>query len=223
LYFPVVSLITAILEILLAGIAFKIKGRKKIRYTSAILLLLLASYQILEIFICRFSYNKLFLSRLAFIIIIWLPPTGILLISFLWPFGNRFVSGYFFLFSFLALLMVIWIIFSRKFITETICFTIFARYFNDKIIYLVYSILYEFGLLSMLFLSAFGTMYAKEQKQRKLLGQILVGTMSFVLFSLLTVISISETKGALPSVMCHYALLLAIFVGRLLYLESKIN
>ncbi len=71
----------------------------------------------------------------------------------------------------------------------------------------------------MLFLSAHGVIICKDHEQRLLLGQMLMGSLAFIIPSLITVIAIPYTKGALPSVMCHYALLLAIFITRLLYLE----
>jgi len=196
------------------------KGRKQIRYTSAILLLILASYQILEIVICSISQNNLFLSQLAFMMIIWLPPIGVLLISFLFPIKKKLVFGYSLLLFGLSFLMVIRIIFDQNFVTQTVCSVIFARFSNPKIIYIVYSALYQLGLLSMLFLSAYGVINSKDHLQRKLLGQILLGSMAFIIPAMLTVIVVPATNGALPSIMCHYALLLAVFISRLIYLEN---
>ncbi len=223
LYSPILSILTAIFEIVVAVIAFRIKGRKSIRYTSAILLLILASYQILEIVICSISQNNLFLSRLAFIMIIWLPPLGVLLISFLFPIKKKLVFGYSLFLLGLAFLMVIRIIFDQNFVTQTVCSVIFARFSNPKIIYIVYSALYQLGLMSMLLLSAYGVINSKDDLQRKLLGQILLGSMAFIIPAMITVIVVPATNGALPSIMCHYALLLAIFISRLVYLEHKTN
>ena len=223
MYSPILSILTAIFEIVVAVIAFKSKGRKSIRYTSAVLLMLLASYQILEIVICSISQNNLLLSQLAFMVIIWLPPIGILLISYLFPKKKKLVFGYSLLLFGLSLLMVTWIFFTKDFVTQTVCSVIFARFSNPKIIYIVYSALYQLGLLSMLFLSASGVINSKDHLQRKLLGQILLGSMVFIIPAMLTVIVVPATNGALPSIMCHYALLLAIFVCRLIYLEHKTN
>jgi len=204
-----------------AVIAFKSKGRKSIRYTSAVLLMLLASYQILEIVICSISQNNLLLSQLAFMVIIWLPPIGILLISYLFPIKKKLVFRYsLFLFG-LSLLMVFRILLDQNFVNQTVCSVVLARFSNPKIIYIVYSVLYQSGLLSMLFLSASGVINSKDHLQRKLLGQILLGSMAFIIPALITVITVPVTKGALPSIMCHYALFFAIFISRLIYLENK--
>ena len=154
-------------------------------------------------------------------IIIWLPPTGILLISFLFPIKKKLVFGYSLFFFGLSFLMVIWIIFRQDFVTQTVCSVIFARFTNPKMIYILYSILYQFGLFSMLFLSVLGVMKSKDLLQKKLLRQILFGVMSFIFPALLTVIAVPATRGALPSIMCHFALFLAIFISRLIYLENK--
>lgn len=77
--------------------------------------------------------------------------------------------------------------------------------------------------MSMLLLSAYGVINSKDDLQRKLLGQILLGSMAFIIPAMITVIVVPATNGALPSIMCHYALLLAIFISRLVYLEHKTN
>ena len=221
MYSPILSVLTAAFEITAAVFALKIKGRKTIRFTSAVLLLLLASYQILEIVICSGSQNNLLLSKLAFTVIIWLPSVGILLISYLFPVKKKVVFGYSILLFSLSILMVMRILLTKDFVTQTVCSVIFARYSNPETIYLIYSVIYELGLMSMLFLSAYGVIITKDAHQRKLLGQILLGSMAFIFSALITVVAVPITKGSLPSVMCHYALLLAIFISRLVFLESK--
>ena len=219
MYSSALSVFTAVFEIITAMFALRLKGRKNIRYTSVVLLLLLASYQIMEISICS-AQHHLLLARIAFIIIIWLPSVGILLISHLFPVKRKVVLAYSLILFGLSFIMVVWIFISKDFVSQSVCKVVFVRYSHPQTIYIVYSVLYQLGLLSMLFLSAFGVIYCKDDLQRKLLGQVLLGSILFIIPALITVIAIPETTGSLPSVMCHFALLLAFFVYRLVYLEN---
>lgn len=51
--------------------------RKAILRTTAVILLFLAGYQIVEVGICSVAPGYGFLPRLAFMVVTWLPPIGI--------------------------------------------------------------------------------------------------------------------------------------------------
>ena len=220
-YSPILSIATALFEIIAAIWALMGAGRKKIIYTSSTLLLLLAVYQILEVIICTAPQSSIFFSRLAFIVIAWLPPVAILLISQLFPTKKKAIYWFTGLTFTIALLISIWLLIDKSFVTGSVCSIIFARYSNPMPQYIIYAGFYHLGMLGMLFLSAHGVIICKDHKQRLLLGQMLMGSLAFIIPSLITVIAVPYTKGALPSVMCHYALFLAIFITRLLYLERR--
>ena len=222
-YSPILSLITALFEISVAIWALLGPGRKKIIYNIVAILILLAIYQILEVIICSNPDNYIFLSRLAFMVIIWLPPICVLLIAHLYPTKKLIIHWYSRFQFILSLLIIIWIFFKKEFVSETVCSVIFAHYSNPMPVYLIYAGLYQFGLFSILFLSSYGVIVCKDHNQRLLLGQILLGSMAFIIPAMITVIAISSTNGALPSVMCHYALFFALFLTRLIYLERKLN
>ncbi|MCK5345880.1 MAG: hypothetical protein KAR20_20865 [Candidatus Heimdallarchaeota archaeon] len=222
-YSPILSLITALFEISVAIWALLGTGRKKIIYSVVAILILLAIYQILEVIICSNPNSYIFLSRLAFMVIIWLPSICVLLIAHLYPTKKLIIHWYSRFLFILSLMIIIWIFFKKEFVSETVCSVIFAHYSNPMPAYLIYAGLYQLGLFSILFLSASGVIVCRDHNQRLLLGQILLGSMAFVIPAMITVITISSTTGALPSVMCHYALLFALFLTRLIYLERKLN
>ncbi len=222
-YSPILSIITALFEICVVIWALRGPGRKSIIYTSSALLLLLAAYQVLEVIICEFPQGNMFMSRLAFIVITWLPPVCILLIAHLYPSKARAVYRFSGLMFGLALLIILWIILDKNFVSESVCTIVFARYSNPMPAYIIYSVFYQAGLLGMLLIAAYGVIICRDHKQRRLLGQVLIGSLAFFVPSLITVIAIPYTSGALPSIMCHYALLLAIFIIRLIYLERRLN
>ena len=220
-YSPLLSILTAVFEIAAVYWALKSPGRKPIILTSATLLLLLASYQVLEVLICSSGLDARFLNRLAFIMITWLPPTGILLIAHLHTVKTRALYRYTGLMYTLAFIIVIWILLDKNFVTETVCTVVFARYANPMPRYIAYCVFFDTGLLSMVVLSTYGFKTIKDFHQRRLLKQILTGTLSFIIPSVITVMLISNRSGSMLSIMCHYALLLAIFITRLIYLERK--
>jgi hypothetical protein len=222
-YSPILSIITALFEISVAAWALLGVGRKKIIYTSSALLLLLAAYQILEVVICTAPQSSMFFSRLAFIVIAWLPPVAILLIALLFPTKKKAIYWFTGLTFTIALLISIWLLIDKSFVTGTVCSIIFARYSNPMPQYIIYAGFYHLGMLGMLFLSAHGVIICKNHEQRLLLGQMLMGSLAFIIPSLITVIAVPPARGALPSVMCHYALFLAVFITRLLYLERHQN
>ncbi len=187
------------------------------------MLLLLAAYQILEIIICTVSQKNIFLLQMAFITVAWLPPTGILLVAQLYPSKRHAVYWYARSMFALALVIVLWIFIDKSFVSESVCTVVFVRYFNPMPKYLIYCGFYWLGLLSMILLSAHGINISRDHKQRRLLWQVLVGSLAFIIPSLITVLIIPPTKGASPSIMCHYALLMAIFIIKLIYLERRIN
>lgn len=219
-YLPILSILTALFEIIAAVWALRGPGRKSIVYASSAILFLLAIYQILEVIVCTAPLAANFYPKLAFISITWLPPTGLLLIALLYTSKTRAVYGYVRSMFVLALLMVFWVLLDKHFVSDSVCTIVFARYLNPTSKYLIYSGFYWLGLLGMIILSAYGVKIFHDPN-RLLLRQILIGSIAFIAPSLITVLIIPPTKGALPSIMCHYALLLAIFITRLIVLERR--
>ncbi len=70
-------------------------------------------------------------------------------------------------------------------------------------------------------LSVHSVLTTTEERQRELSLQLLIGSLAFIVPSLATSRFIGAPDGAFASIMCHYALLLAIFLARLLYLERR--
>ena len=155
-YSPILSIITALFEILAAIWVLMGSGRKKIIYAGSAILLLLAAYQILEVVICTAPQSSIFFSRLAFIVIAWLPPAGILLIALLFPIKEKAVYWFTGLLFTLALFISIWLFIDKGLVTGSVCSIIFARYSNPMPQYNIYAGSYHIGMLGMLFLSAHG-------------------------------------------------------------------
>jgi hypothetical protein len=222
-YNPILSIATASLEIAAAVWAFRGPGRRPIVRAAGAILLFLAGYQIIEAVLCTglIQTPPEFLSRLAFMTVAWLPPTGLLLVAQLYPARTRHVHHYAYAMYIFCAVLVGWIAVQENFVSQSVCLVVFARYTHPTTLYQAYGIFYQTGLMGMLALSAYGVTICDDRRQRLLLGQVLLGSLAFIFPSLVTVAVIPVAQDALPSIMCHFALLLALFLVRLVSIERK--
>jgi hypothetical protein len=220
-YSPGLAIATAFYEILVAFWALYGKGNRSIMRTVAVILALLATYQILEVAICSDASHAGFLPRLAFIAVTWLPPFGLLLIAKLqlprWTMAYR--SAYF-MFA-VASGMVLWIALDSGFVSSSVCSAIFASYTNPMPRFAVYGVFYWLGLVGMVVNSGYAIRMCNDFHRRRLLFQVFSGTLAFVIPSIALLGYVAPTEGSMPTVMCHFALILALFLTRLIYLERR--
>jgi len=222
-YSPVLSVCTAILEIIAGLWVLRGSGRKPVLRTTALILFLLAAYQLVEAVFCTglLPSTGSLLPRLAFIVVAWLPPTGLLLVAQLYPTTSPLLFRLSYLMYLLCMALVVAIIVQPGFVTESVCMVVFARYTTPTPLYNLYGLFYQFGLLSMLVLSSYGVTICDDRRQRLLLGQVLLGSMAFIIPALVTVSILPIAENALPSILCHYALFLAVFLVRLVVIERQ--
>jgi len=223
-YSPILAVATAAFDLLAVGWAFATRfkpGSRGVVGTTAAILLLLAGYQIAEVAICADVAASGFLPRLAFVIVTWLPPLGLLLIAQL----RRPRSGPTYLSAYAALAaaagIVVWIAVDRSFATASVCSAVYARYAHAMPRFRVYAWFYWIGLAGMVAFSAYGATVCSDPRRRKQLALLFVGTLAFVVPSLVLSSFVPATRGALPSVLCHFALLLAVLLVCLVYFEGK--
>jgi hypothetical protein len=220
-YSPGLAIATALFEIAVAVWALRGPGDRSIIRTTAGILVLLATYQVLEVSICANLAAAGFLPRLAFIAVTWLPPLGLLLIAKLHRPRSRMAYGNAYSMLAAALGIVVWIALDRGFVSASVCSALFARYTNPMPRFVLYSGFYWLGLLGMIVHSGYGVKTCPDPHRRRLLFQVFAGTVAFVLPALVVSRYMAPAEGALPSVMCHFALILALFLTRLIYLERK--
>lgn len=220
-YSPVLSILTAILEIAIIIWALTWGKRNKIIYVSCAILLLLSLYQILEVMVCLNQSDSLLFARLGFLVITWLPVLGLLLICFLFPYRSSFLLRFVQLMMLSAFLLNIWIISSSGFLEATVCKIVFAQYAKMQPQFLIYGGYYQLGLLSMLVMSTLGIIQTDDHRKRLKLGLILLGSTVFIFPAMLLVIIFPPAQGALTSALCHFALFLALALAALLVVEKK--
>ena len=220
-YSPGLAIATAAFEIAVAVWALRGPGNRSIIRTTAGILVLLASYQAIEVGICANSAAAGFLPRLAFIAVTWLPPLGLLLIARLQQPRSRMTYGNAYSMLAAAVGIVIWIVLDQGFVSSSVCSALFAHYTNPMPRFTVYGGFYWLGLLGMIVHSGYGVRTSRDPHRRHLLFQVFAGTLAFVFSSLVLSRYMPSAAGALPSVMCHFALILALFLTRLIYLEQR--
>lgn len=222
-YNPLLAIATATLEIGAGIWVLRGPGRKPIVHATAAILFLLAGYQVIEAVLCMglLPLSDSFLGRLAFIVVTWLPPTGLLLLARLYPTQKPYLYWLTYGMYLFGAALVLGIATDPQFVTTSVCLIVFARYTNPTPLYHTYGVFYQSGLLAILVFSALGTISAENGRQRLLLGQLLLGSIAFIFPSLVTVSAFPIAEGALPSIMCHFALLLALFLIRLAAIERQ--
>ncbi len=220
-YSPVLALATALFEVVVAVWALRGPGDRGIVRTTAAILVLLAGYQVTEVAICANMDAPGVLPRLAFLDVTWLPPLGLVLVAQLHRPRSRLFHAASRTMLAAALAMAAWIALDRSFATASVCSAVYARYTHAMPRFTVYAGFYWIGLLGMAVSSGYGARAGADPHRRRLLTQVLLGTLGFVVPSIATSWFVPAARAALPSVMCHFALILAVFLARMIALERR--
>lgn len=219
-YTPILSITTAVFETAAAVWTFANRGRKQFTVPCGIILLLLAGYQIAETIACSNEAWSL-AARIGFLDILWLPALGVFLVLRLSNLRVGIKAAISSAYFAAAAAMAVWILLEPDFVNLSVCSVVFAKYANARPLYTWFGIYYQFGLASMLIGSAAVMAGMDDDVRRRHLADLLMGTLCFVLPSLLIDISVPEARGALPSIMCHFALIFALFLVRLVQREQR--
>ena len=220
-YSPILAIATAIFEVSMAIWALRGPGRKPIIRTTSAILLLLAAYQVVEVLVCSRVPAYGFMPQMAFIVVTWLPPLGLLLIAQLSSKQAHvnYAISYFMLA--VAFSIVVWIAFDDRFISDSVCNVVYAKYTIPAPRLQIYSWFYWLGLFGMVVLSALGVRNTQDLGQQRPLRFVLLGSLGFIVPGIIVTNFVAPAQGALPSILCHFSLILAIFLGRLVNHERK--
>jgi len=210
-YSPGLALLTGIVE---AGTAVWIflsgtPGRKRILQPIGLILLLLAGYQFAEVTVC-FRPENLLYSRLAFLDITWLPPLGLWLCAEMAFPKQRWLKAAAWADIALALGLSIWIFADPGAITKSVCMTVIASYSHAGTFEIAYGLFYQSSLVLTVFGAAAGMASIEDAVRRKHLANLQTGILGFLFPALAVRIVLAEPEGLLPSVMCHFAVVLAV-------------
>jgi len=222
-YSPLLALVTGILE-LGAGLWILFGPRRGRRYITGpvgVIFLLLAGYQFAEVLVCTRPENRIW-TRLAFLDITWLPPLGLWLCARLSAPGIRWLRSAAYADFGLGAVFSVWILAAPAVITQSVCGLVLARYFPIAVFDIAYALYYQISLLVIVFGAAAGMAAGYDHVLRKHLSDLQAGLLGFMLPALAVRILVREVQGDLiPSVMCHFAIVLAALLFVLILRERR--
>jgi len=219
-YSPLLALFTGFFEFAAAAFTLLSPGRKRILYPIGLLFLLLAGYQFSEVAVCAHPENLLF-SRMAFFDITWLPPMGLWLAYQLTPRKQKWLKIMSLVYFAASTGFASWIIVDSHIVTKSVCQLVLARFAHPNPFEIAYGIFYQTGIAVLIFGTAVSMAYARDDILRKHLANLQTGVLGFVLPSFAVRILTPEPEGMLPSVMCHFALILAFSMCFIVIRERK--
>jgi len=219
-YSPALSIATAACELAAAAWALRGPGRREILRPVAAILVFLAGYQLIEVFVCA-RPDQVFWARAAFADVVWLPPLGWLVLLRLAPPRRRVwryvTAGAFAIAGFFS----IWVFADPTFVTGSVCQAVFASYTHPTLMLEAYGAFYHVGLWGMIGGGIAALTALEAKRERAHVADFLYGTVAFVVLALTTEVVYAPARDATPSIMCHYALFLALFLTRLVARERR--
>jgi hypothetical protein len=221
-YSPILAVLTGLFEAGAGTWVFisRSPGRKRILFPTGLIFLLLAGYQFAEVAVCR-SPEHTFWTQLAFLDITWLPPLGLWLGYQLSAPRLRWLKAVALADMALALAFSFWILAAPGAITTSVCQLVLARYFPTGAFDFAYALFYQLSLLITIFGAAAGMSFAEDVIRRKHWANLQTGLLGFLLPALAVRILVAESDGILPSVMCHFAVVLAVSLFVLVLRERR--
>ena len=219
-YNPGLAVATGVFEFLAAGVVFFSPGRKRFLYPVGIILLILAGYQFAEVAVCANPQNHLY-ARLAFFEITWLPPLALWLIYQLSSAKNKWLMILPAMYFVTGLALLLWIFVDPSCITKSVCELVIARYIHPSPFDLFYGIYFQSGLVLLVLWASAAMVHAADLVIRKHLANLQTGVLGVIFQSMAVRILMPESAGILPSVMCHFALILAVSLCFFIARERK--
>jgi hypothetical protein len=219
-YSPILSIATAVIETAAAAWAFTGRGRRRFTWNAGLILLLLAGYQIAETIACA-DTARTTAARIGFLDILWLPAFGVLFVLQLSDLSKRMIVILSSLFFTAAVGLAFWILLEPSFVNVSVCTIVFARYEFSVSLYTIFGAYFHIGFASMLIGSAAVMAGMEDGVRRRHLADVLIGTLGFVLPAMLIDVAVPSARGAVPSIMCHLALIFALFLARIVRREQK--
>lgn len=219
-YSPILGVLTAALEIGAGFWALRVAGDRKIRHTTAAILFTLSGYQLIEVFLCG-ATEQVLLARLAFADVVWLPPLAIRLLVLLAKPEKRWPHHWERVFFVLAGGLTLWVMLDPNFVVGAVCSAVIASFIHPEEYYLWYGVFYQTVLGAAVFGGAVAMSRSEDRIRRAHIADLQMGILGFLLPALMTSVVVPAAYDAVPSVMCHFALILSLFMIRLLARERR--
>lgn len=219
-YSPLLSLLTGAIEIALMIRALTSRGRRRILWPIAGVLLCLATYQFLEILVCANPEENVWV-RLAFVDVVWLPAISVWLLYQYAAHDRRRarIGGQAALV--IAAGLCVLVVVDPTFVTGTVCSVVFATFEQGPGFRLVYGALYEVGLFVTIFGGICAIVTLEDPVAKRHTADLVMGTLGFMLPAFITQLMLRQIDPSMPSLMCHYALIMALMLWRTIARERR--
>ncbi len=190
------------------------------------LLALLQLYQLSEFLIC-IGVNVGFITRMGFVVLTFLPPVGYLLCTRIvkWKFPDYWLG-----FA-LALGFSVYFIVDTASIAFVECNPFFATYQSTGVISIsptydlpisaMYGAFYHSSLLYSIWFLVEHLIWGKDKIENKYAVVMLIGFLAFMVPMLLMVIIFPQYAVAIASILCKYALILAVTLLLFSFMKGK--
>ncbi|MFH1468508.1 MAG: hypothetical protein ABIO70_29225 [Pseudomonadota bacterium] len=219
-YSPTLAIATAAFELGAALWALTAPRRRTTVRLCIALLLVLAGYQILEVLVCRAEGPSL-AGKLAFVDVVWLPPLGLwLMFHAAWP-GRRALRLTLAGVLATAGALALWALLDPSAVDGAVCQVVLARYHHSGVFRLVYGGYYQMVMGAILLAANLGMIQTDDRAVRRLLGEFQLGMLAFVLPGMAVVAFVPWAARSTPSVMCHFGILLAVVIVRIVAREKR--
>jgi len=208
---PAVSLGAAGVELVCATAIFMLAPRSMVRLLAIVTCVLLATYQLCELAICR-TGGEPWLCRLGFAVIAFLPATTLHMGRLLkaehmpetrpprrfWPIGIRW-------FYITSAALAAWVMIDPRFIEGATCSSFYIHYTYGHELNLVYGTWYELTLIGLIVM-----LWPARRDRRS--RALLIGTVLFFVPSWIVYFILPSTRTAHPSIMCVLAFMLSLML-----------
>ena len=220
-YIPGLAIITGMIEFITAiYFTMLFKNKKNGIKGLIIILFFLSGYQLLEAANCL-GYGSNFFVRLSFADITWLPALGVYTAYSFNPKKSIYLKTTKNLFILGASFFTAWFLLNPSTAILKSCQSFYATYQNSYPVYTYYAAYYQLGMLLMIILSVRAMITIKDTQKRALVSEFVIGSVMFVIPSMIVTTVFSHLRGSLPSVMCHIAIFLSIFIIKGLLKEKS--
>lgn len=222
-YSPYLAILTGLIELGAFIYFFMLFKHSESNLKSLIaILFFLAAYQLLEAFNCMYPGHS-FLVRLSFANISMLPALGVYFAYLSAPVESKTQRMITFVFLGSALFFITYFLSRPSSALLASCQQFFATYSHPDSIYKYYGLYYQLGLFAMLLMAVRNLVYTKELVKRQMIGDFILGSIVFIIPSILITGMFSKFQGSMPSIMCHIAIFLGFFIIKTLVREKKLR
>ena len=222
-YSPYLALFTGFIELFAFIYFFMLFKQSESSLKSLIaILFFLSGYQLFEAFNCMFPGHS-FLVRMSFVDITMLPVLGVYFAYLSSPVESKFQRYITYVFLGSALFFVTFFISKSDSALMKRCQQFFATYYHPDKVYKFYGLYYQLGMFSMLLIAVRNLIFTEDIVKRKLIGDFVMGSIVFIIPSIIITNLIPQFRGSMPSIMCHISLTMSFFIIKALAREQKLR